>query len=78
MVQHRGMAKRLRVRRTADGVLGVECTRCNEIVAPLYIDCLDYWNCPECDQTFDPVSLRGYQKALRQAADEEGWEEYGA
>lgn len=51
------MARQLRPIKMENGEFGVRCPRCYEVVIPLYIEMLDGYNCPDCEQTIDPEQL---------------------
>ena len=72
------MAKKLAVKKMHDGGPGVTCPRCEDVVAPLYLEMLRGYNCPECEQTFDPGSLSNYKKALKAQRENDERAEYGS
>lgn len=71
------MAKKLAVKKMNDGRPGVICPRCEDVVVPLYLEMLRGYNCPECEQTFDPGSLLNYRKAMKAQRDQDERDEYG-
>lgn len=71
------MATKLKVKKTADGELGVECPRCDDVVIPGYAQALDYWDCPECGLQFEASSLKAYQRKLQATLRDRDCEEVG-